>query len=101
GIRDKLVTGVQTCALPISHLLAGAGAPQLQLLVAAARQDVLAVRAVQGGRDDGLVALDFLLHLARIDVPDADGPVAPRRQHLARSEERRVGKEWKYGWGRA
>src|SRR5256714_11005600 len=24
GIRDKLVTGVQTCALPISRILAGA-----------------------------------------------------------------------------
>src|SRR5258708_26424631 len=27
GIRDDLVTGVQTCALPISQAIAGTGAP--------------------------------------------------------------------------
>src|SRR5207245_8498966 len=65
GIRDATVTGVQTCALPISHDVRAA-------------EDV--ARVVE--RYD----LDVILlrHLTRIRVP-------MRRRR--RSEERRVGKE--------
>src|SRR5207245_4853802 len=85
GIRDATVTGVQTCALPIS------------------------VRAVRArGRDPG----DRPPTIARVQP----GPSARRAPHLrlegrpplgaddapcderTRSEERRVGKEWRYRW---
>src|SRR5207247_4339116 len=68
GIRDPLVTGVQTCALPISAevALAGQGAGQL---------------APRGS---------WLLWSG---VPGAEGPGA-----VGRSEERRVGKECRSGW---
>src|SRR5437773_10560886 len=62
GIRDRDVTGVQTCALPI---LAGGG--------------------------------------SGVPLPASGGlsgcpPASPRERR--RSEERRVGKEWRSGWSR-
>src|SRR5687767_15829957 len=77
GIRDKLVTGVQTCALPISPNMATYGrlegaprerAPSAPLVVAAASGALMMVR---------------------------------REEFLGlggRSEERRVGKEWRSRW---
>src|SRR2546425_9851438 len=49
GIRDKLVTGVQTCALPIYQHLVGV-IPQDRLLVAAADQPPT-VRPIAAGGD--------------------------------------------------
>src|SRR5207253_8258592 len=69
GIRDGHVTGVQTCALPISP----------------ARAVLPRARATRRTA------------LARCQWAD---PRAPRRRR-ARSEERRVGKEWACGWGAA
>src|SRR5699024_11906296 len=68
GIRERNVTGVQTCALPIS-----VGHPARQQPVATQQ---LAPRAAQ--------AL-------------AEGDRAERHDHLVRSEERRVGKERRCG----
>src|SRR5205823_10541873 len=67
GIRGKLVTGVQTCALPISarHL-----------------------------RGDGQV-VEELLQILRVDRR-----AAVHFGELARSEERRVGKECRSRWSR-
>src|SRR5699024_12179323 len=65
GIRDRNVTGVQTCALPISCL-------------------PIAASAIAEGKAEAAVA-----HLA------IDGEPGPQR----RSEERRVGKEWRTQWG--
>src|SRR5258708_15072459 len=85
GIRDDLVTGVQTCALPISFLL-------------------LACTGTQRMKDGRLVA-NLRLFSAR--------PRASRKQERAlpslamwilsgvlfvRSEERRVGKECRSRW---
>src|SRR5206468_7360459 len=94
GIRDLIVTGVQTCALPISRRHAGD-----QLLV------VLAV--------PGLVEAELLVQRLLLDVrQDGDAPAQAglavlglqgRGREVAvgvRSEERRVGKEWRCGWGR-
>src|SRR5205823_12109191 len=84
GIRDKLVTGVQTCALPISvpvrdHRLAA-------VLVAADHPDV-----VRGdGRDSEELAL---VVPGRCDA--RPGGAVPA---LDRSEERRVGKECRSRW---
>src|SRR5207244_9472066 len=69
GIRDDLVTGVQTCALPISDPHGALAKPQM---------DCVAVR----------VREDLGLNVARL-----------RDQFFDRSEERRVGKECRLrGW---
>src|SRR2546425_8710331 len=77
GIRDKLVTGVQTCALPISG-----------------GDDVL--RIVLGGIDDVGChpPREEPGEHARLGGVTVDG--AQRRR--GRSEERRVGKECRSRW---
>src|SRR2546426_553541 len=75
GIRDYKVTGVQTCALPISLL------PRFRLVGGG---DAGAVRAVLVD-DGGAHVLDSLLELAL-------------RIGRDRSEERRVGKECRSRW---
>src|SRR2546423_9203783 len=70
GIRDKLVTGVQTCALPIS--------PSLQ----AALPGTPSAAACK----DGVDGIGFDSTTNTIIVPDS------------RSEERRVGKECRSRW---
>src|SRR5205823_8007482 len=72
GIRDKLVTGVQTCALPIF----GLGITR--------RREVLPVLLQATGVADESTRLVALSALAGFD---------------ARSEERRVGKEGRCRWG--
>src|SRR5438034_10087953 len=72
GIRDHCVTGVQTCALPIS---------------AALRRPRCRGRA--GGQDEGL------------GFPERQGGRGSRRILVReRSEERRVGKECRCRWAR-
>src|SRR5687767_15356716 len=82
GIRDKLVTGVQTCALPI--YLAVDRAP--------ARHDPLVALRVLGDLRDELAA--------ERRVGDRRGVRALREPGEAegRSEERRVGKECRSRW---
>src|SRR5436190_8874362 len=76
GIRDHCVTGVQTCALPISALTSR-------------------VRELHAGRAALSVHEpdDALEHLNVIVFPDAEIVRAD-----ARSEERRVGKECRFRW---
>src|SRR2546428_2948164 len=75
GIRDLIVTGVQTCALPIWthpwHQLVGWAA--LDKLVPRVRPE-LHVRAPPGGLLGGIIT------------------------NIFRSEERRVGEEWRTPW---
>src|SRR5437667_5419652 len=85
GIRDRDVTGVQTCALPISGLQElGERARRLRLPDAGgAEEDERAGRAVR------------ILE----PCPSATHRVRHRRQRLGlRSEERRVGKECRSRW---
>src|SRR5205823_9117878 len=84
GIRDKLVTGVQTCALPIfDHL-------RLSQLILMDQLAGLARRKATLGR--------------RLDELGAAGCLVPQRRKLlqaafrGRSEERRVGKECRSRW---
>src|SRR5699024_11794845 len=72
GIRDRNVTGVQTCALPISG---GPGRVDRRL------------------RADLLLALGGLRHHAHLLLL----PEEEDRPHR-RSEERRVVKEWRWRW---
>src|SRR5207245_3347639 len=86
GIRDATVTGVQTCALPIYHfprialsLLGGSGQPSL------------------GGRR-------FVPELGKVHRTESVMVVPQRFSQMSimeRSEERRVGKEWRCGWERS
>src|SRR5690349_23040121 len=84
GIRDLYVTGVQTCALPIS------------VDCGAAAHDALAC-AAEIGLD--VVVIDH--HLMREgEIPRVAALVNPNRPDCAsgRSEERRVGKECRSRW---
>src|SRR5256885_5386073 len=84
GIRDYKVTGVQTCALPISGDAHGAGMTRrgftlLELLIAMA--------IVMGS----LLVLVSVFTLSRRHSDE-------NRNRLMRSEERRVGKECRSRW---
>src|SRR5438445_6847785 len=82
GIRDIGVTGVQTCALPISD-------PRRDGPGAAARgpgSRGRAARGVGGARGRRIVA------------PHAALPAGLEPAGVPRSEERRVGKECRYRW---
>src|SRR5437667_6990099 len=84
GIRDRDVTGVQTCALPISKRPA-IGRPRW--IHRPGGQHVLGVDVVVAAAPEILPADDR-----------AACPVANDRREVLRSEERRVGKECRSGW---
>src|SRR2546430_7813219 len=84
GIRDLTVTGVQTCALPIS--LAGMKAPVNVVGVIPTCENMPGGRAVKPG--DIVTTLSG--QTVEILNTDAEGRL--------RSEERRVGKECRSRW---
>src|SRR5205807_5716949 len=91
GIRDYKVTGVQTCALPIS-----ARAGQQLTLVVEAQRPHEAAHTVEPRNDLVLevrLGLRERRHLAGEDEREA-GAV----RGVQRSEERRVGKELRFRW---
>src|SRR2546425_7868024 len=82
GIRDKLVTGVQTCALPISLGVHRGDRGHLLRLAAALRRDEgVDHRALQLDRHRRLLWRRLVRH-----------------PYQYRSEERRVGKECRSRW---
>src|SRR5256885_9131017 len=85
GIRDYKVTGVQTCALPISPRpepeAAGSSAARSAAQSRRCSLRHLAALSVAALREELLQQTRALLH-----------------QHAARSEERRVGKECRSRW---
>src|SRR5207244_6836727 len=83
GIRDDLVTGVQTCALPIFGGGFANGQPVAVVLVATVGPEEVGVGVLQVGHPSG--------HRIVVVVDEATVAVA-----LVRSEERRVGKECRY-----
>src|SRR5205823_10704862 len=94
GIRDKLVTGVQTCALPILPAFADV----LRFHVGhCALEDQLSVlhELVKGRRNDGCRACS-----AERECGGNGDEERTKCFHTARSEERRVGKECRCGWRR-
>src|SRR5258708_25673624 len=84
GIRDDLVTGVQTCALPISDIFPACNSRRDQ------KQQWRSRRELQAGK------ISVLLELAAAMVPQNARPVIEALQW--RSEERRVGKEGRSRW---
>src|SRR5207249_9121397 len=97
GIRDRNVTGVQTCALPISFWcillasgLAAAHYPSsthARLLALPLEEPLVATKATSAAEDEAL--------WRALRAPDD-----PDDFHALRSEERRVGKEWRSGGAR-
>src|SRR5690606_40832165 len=90
GIRDFHVTGVQTCALPIST--GGPAIPGESPRLPAARSR----SPVEGG------TAPFVDHVDHVDDGDTSGPRVSTRNPPcsaapagSRSEERRVGTEWR------
>src|SRR5258708_23250423 len=86
GIRDDLVTGVQTCALPISS--GRSTCRRATGLRWSVRRCVIAAVLVWGGD----------IALAGCILGFNDGEVNRYNDHDERSEERRVGKECRSRW---
>src|SRR5256885_6218926 len=84
GIRDYKVTGVQTCALPICALLS--------------KLQECGVK-IRTGEDSVRVQADGNLTGADMVTEEHPGfPTDMQAQYMARSEERRVGKECRSRW---
>src|SRR5258708_23720314 len=84
GIRDELVAGVQTCALPISH--------RRDDLLFAVRLRQFPAHRVQAHGAAFTRPCRFYLPL------DLYGEIADHQRDDERSEERRVGKECRSRW---
>src|SRR5205823_10882790 len=98
GIRDKLVTGVQTCALPISIGMYKQHGWPFFLAVPVG----VVAGIVVGGLVEFLVIRRFwntsrlIVTVASIGLAQVLGYIELRGSK--RSEERRVGKEWRSRW---
>src|SRR5207244_8657237 len=93
GIRDDLVTGVQTCALPILPRIGTEPAKrELAARIGAARAAGHRVFFLRMNDDDPRGWKEL-----RPFGVTPDSLVLPARRSL-RSEERRVGKEWRIVW---
>src|SRR5207248_4057726 len=80
GIRDRTVTGVQTCALPILHAIETGG------------NDVADIA-------EALSSAIVRFHLRTMERLAIEYDFLPRESEiLRRSEERRVGKECRCRW---
>src|SRR5207249_6646109 len=95
GIRDRNVTGVQTCALPISIRPGPRPICQATKLLDAdplvrriCEQDLLIM---------GLSARDYLAEQRAAARPELRDAIDRLWQKIQRSEERRVGKECRAG----
>src|SRR5205823_8842800 len=95
GIRDKLVTGVQTCALPIwRHLRPVVDAGHLFL----AQPPLYKIEKGKGKARQTEYAFSDAERDAKVKAMGGTPEVA--RYKGLRSEERRVGKEWRARWWR-
>src|SRR5207249_7923384 len=97
GIRDRNVTGVQTCALPIclqQETLEPAPPERLAVFTRAHQADILAghLNALVPGRGPTAVGPH-----AAAQLVNGDAQQRYRAAPTARSEERRVGKERRAG----
>src|SRR5207248_10916726 len=96
GIRDRTVTGVQTCALPISRGAPEAARGSGEARSSPHRQGPRPVSPAGGGAGRGVLAS---AGLDRVPVAHwVHARAAGRRRVRGRSEERRVGKECSSSW---
>src|SRR5205823_7221392 len=99
--RDKLVTGVQTCALPIlrqyDHL--GYAGQDIQYTAIDALPTAVAMRKEIERQEQKTKEPFFRRVLTGLGVDHSNGEVWIALNNNLRSEERRVGKEWRRrGW---
>src|SRR5699024_11938496 len=95
GIRDRNVTGVQTCALPIFD----AGEVAVVAGFQGADRDGNRTTLGRGGSDTTAVALAAALGAEVCEIyTDTDGIYTTDPHMIPRSEERRVGKEGRSRW---
>src|SRR3546814_7911663 len=103
--RCALVTGVQTCALPI--LISYRGDYYMRLFIDAEDFSIVHFEFEQGFEDDYLgkrkdLYSKFAGIRKTIDFREFQGKMYPNFMSVTRSEERRVGKECvstcRYGW---
>src|SRR5207248_8168366 len=93
GIRDRTVTGVQTCALPISQ-----SASARTICAAATSRGSRITRASWSGRARGVSRSGpSPIGTYRLALTDWLSPTLTHRAEGERSEERRVGKECRPG----
>src|SRR5207248_3914173 len=96
GIRDRTVTGVQTCALPIFLPLRVLVSRPIKRIICKGK---IAVRTTETPDELARVAIDFRAFTrAAAGKQNMAVRVKIERVHV-RSEERRVGKESRCGWG--
>src|SRR5438132_5210324 len=88
GIRDHCVTGVQTCALPISV------AARLRQLLRSSTGIILVTGPTGSGKSTTLFGALKSVYQPGIKILTAENPIEYR------SEERRVGKECRSRWER-
>src|SRR5207249_9198233 len=94
GIRDRNVTGVQTCALPICGRRVGVADLSLEQAISIADLEQIARQRMDVG------AFDYCAGGSEDEITLRENVEAFRRKKLLRSEERRVGKEGRGGWVR-
>src|SRR5206468_7010677 len=93
GIRDLIVTGVQTCALPILGLLNSVPRPGAERLASIEGQPPSLINLPDACR------FYPRCHLREPKCLNGVPPLEEKREkHFARSEERRVGKEYRPRW---
>src|SRR5206468_5935916 len=95
GIRDLIVTGVQTCALPIWP----DPPPERTTRRPRPHPDLADVRGHHLARLALEVSAAGGHHLLLVGPPGSGKTMLARRLPGLRSEERRVGKECSYRWG--
>src|SRR5205823_8522090 len=93
GIRDKLVTGVQTCALPICKRRQPGLVSVLRAEVAQDRIGKVTLHQFRHPRLPVVEILTECLHVLPLDMSPQQFACCWRG--TGRSEERRVGKEWR------
>src|SRR5207245_5853770 len=98
GIRDATVTGVQTCALPICAEVAA------EAMLNRGERTVVEPVPARVTRDHlaDVLALAGIFqseHTALIGIRGARACLSTAgARDVNRSEERRVGREWRHGW---
>src|SRR5207248_8959471 len=95
GIRDRTVTGVQTCALPICRAEMEQRQANMRQRLAKLAPQIAFLDAIRAELPEDGIFVDEVTQIgfaARLLFP----VYKPR---TFRSEERRVGKECRVGWG--
>src|SRR5205823_11419785 len=96
GIRDKLVTGVQTCALPILRSLEAD-----ETLLVQSGKPVGIFRTHENAPRVLIANSNLVPHWGtweKFHELDRKGLMMYGQMTAGRSEERRVGKEWRVRW---